>query len=76
MSEVLSGTACVSADQSAGRLVSCLVEDLRPHPSLIRLQVVPSARDLSDAVSREGRVFREPLTILKTATSSPVRRSG
>jgi hypothetical protein len=63
MSEVLSGTACVSADQSAGRLVSCLVEDLRPHPSLIRLQVVPSARDLSDAVSREGRVFREPLTI-------------
>jgi hypothetical protein len=63
MSEVLSGTACVSADESAGRLVSCLIEDLRPHPSLVRLQLVPSARDLSDAASRESRVFREPLTI-------------
>lgn len=63
MSAVLAATACVSADESAGRLVSCLVEDLRPHPSLVRLQLVPSARDLSDAVSREGRVFREPLTI-------------
>lgn len=46
-----------------GCLINRSVDQLRPHPSLVRLQIVPSARDLSAAIGNRSNANREPLTI-------------
>jgi len=46
-----------------GRLITCSVDQLSPHPSLVRLHIVPSARDLSAAIGEPDHLIKEPLTI-------------
>ncbi len=47
------------------RLIICSVDRLQPHPSLIRLHIIPSARDLSAAMGRQYQATKEPLTITR-----------
>jgi hypothetical protein len=63
MSAVHSVVPSNANENGHGRLVTRLADDLRPHPSLVRLQIVPSARELSSAITRREQAFREPLTI-------------
>jgi hypothetical protein len=44
-------------------LITCSIDQLRPHPSLVRLHIVPSAHDLSAAITNRSNANREPLTI-------------
>jgi hypothetical protein len=46
-----------------GRLINCSVDQLQPHPSLVRLHIVPSAQDLSAVTGRRKHATKEPLTI-------------
>lgn len=47
----------VPTNTGLGRLVDC------PHPTLIRLHIVPSAPDLSKTIEQRDHAIREPLTI-------------
>jgi hypothetical protein len=58
-----SGATEAPADSRLGRLITCPVDQLRPHPRLVRLRIVPSAHDLSVAIGQSHQAMREPLTI-------------
>ncbi len=53
----------LTAEGHLGRLLTCSVDQLRPHPSLIRLRIVPSAEDFSAAIGQRDNTIKEPLTI-------------
>jgi hypothetical protein len=63
MSTVLSNVPGAPTGSRIGRLITCSVDQLHPHPSLVRLQIVPSAHDLSAAMGQRGHAIEEPLTI-------------
>jgi hypothetical protein len=48
---------------SGGRLITCSVADLHPHPSFIRRGLVPTARELLALAMRGDLAYREPLAI-------------
>src|SRR5271156_2120910 len=52
-----------AVDTGLGRLIRCRVDELRPHPSLVRLHIVPSVHDLSAAIEQRDHAISEPLTI-------------
>jgi hypothetical protein len=59
----LSTVPAASVDSDLGRLITYSIEQLRPHPSLVRLHIVPSTRDLSAAIGQQDHTIRELLTI-------------
>jgi hypothetical protein len=63
MTELLSSAPEPSADSRLGRLITCGVEQLHPHPSLVRLHIVPPAHELSRAIGQRKQFIEEPLTI-------------
>ena len=65
MSTLLSNAPKAPADNHLGCLITCSVDELRPHPSLVRLNIVPSAHDLSAAIRQRDRAIKEPLTITR-----------
>ena len=46
-----------------GRLITCSVDQLHPHPSFVRHNLVPATHELSVLAERGELAFREPLTI-------------
>ena len=54
MSTLLSNAPKAPADNHLGCLITCSVDELRPHPSLVRLNIVPSAHDLSAAMRQSS----------------------
>jgi hypothetical protein len=65
MSTLLSNAPKAPADNHLGCLITCSVDELRPHPSLVRLNIVPSAHDLSAAIRQRDQAIKEPLTITR-----------
>jgi hypothetical protein len=63
MSIVRSSRPGPPAEIPVGRHIICSVHRLQPHPTLIRLQIVPSAQDLSAAMRRQNQATKERLTI-------------
>lgn len=63
MSLALSRAPEAPGDSRFGRLITCSVDQLQPHPSLVRLHIVPSSRDLSAAIGQRDHAMKEPLTI-------------
>jgi hypothetical protein len=49
--------------QTSGRVVSYRIADLSPHPAISRLGLGPSARELSDAITRQEQGHWDPITI-------------
>ena len=58
----LSGTER-QLDHNRGRLVTCHPDELRPHPSYIRLNLAVHACQLSAVAELGDLAFREPLLI-------------
>lgn len=63
MSPLVCNAPVASNEGGLGRLITCSVDQLHPHPSLVRLQIVPSVRDLSAAIGQRSHAISEPLTI-------------
>ena len=63
MTSPLSNAPEAAIDTGLGRLIRCRVDELRPHPSLVRLHIVPSVHDLSAAIEQRDHAISEPLTI-------------
>lgn len=61
-SSELSGTER-QLDHNPGRLVTCHVDELRPHPSYIRHNLAVHACQLSAVAELDDLAFREPLAI-------------
>ena len=59
------GSQC---DGVQGHLVTCRVDELRPHPSYVRHQIALPASQLSPLVELGDLVFREPLLITRDRT--------
>jgi hypothetical protein len=51
-----------------GRLVTCSVDELRPHPSYVRHQIAVPVPQLSPLVELGDLLFREPLLITQDGT--------
>ena len=52
----------------AGQLVTCRLDELRPHPSYVRHHLTVSAGQLSALAERGDRAFLEPLVITRNRT--------
>ena len=52
----------------AGQLVTCRLDDLRPHPSYVRHHLAVPASQLSALAERGDRAFLEPLMITEDRT--------
>src|SRR5271157_874373 len=52
----------------AGQLVTCLLDELRPHPSYVRHHLTVPACQLSALAERGDRAFLEPLVITQDRT--------
>ena len=52
----------------AGQLVTCRLEELRPHPSYLRHHLAVSASQLSALAERGDRAFLEPLVVTQDRT--------
>jgi hypothetical protein len=52
----------------AGQLVTCRLNELRPHPSYVRHHLAVPAPQLSALAERGDRAFLEPLTITQDRT--------
>ncbi len=63
MSTALVNVPEAPADSRLGRHIICSVDQLQPHPSLIRLGIVPSAHELTVAFGQRDLAMEEPLTI-------------
>ena len=50
-------------EDGLGRLITCSVDQLHPHPSFVRHNLVPATHELSALAERGELAFREPLTI-------------
>ncbi len=70
-------------EDSQGRLVTCRLDELHPHPSYVRHHFAVSITKLSALAEQGDLAFREPLTITRDRTgrsllaspySSPLRR--
>ena len=57
-----------TSDDLQGRLVSCRVDELRPHPSYARHHIAIPASQLSPLVELGDLAFREPLLITQDRT--------
>src|SRR5215471_18365034 len=55
-------------DRLQGQLVTCRLEELRPHPSYARHQLTVPASQLSAVAGRGERAFLEPLVITQDRT--------
>src|SRR5271165_5642563 len=53
---------------AAGQLVTCRLDELRPHPSYVRHHLTVSASQLSALAERGDCVFREPLVVTRDRT--------
>jgi len=60
---VLESTSASHLTRGSGRLFTCAVDDLHPHPSLVRHNLTPSAQEMSMLSERGEAAFRDPLTI-------------
>jgi hypothetical protein len=54
--------------REAGQLVTCRLDELRPHPSYVRHQFSVPASQLSAIAERGDRAFLEPLVITRDRT--------
>ena len=52
----------------AGQLVTCRLDDLRPHPSYVRHHLAVPASQLSALAEQGDRAFLEPLMITQDRT--------
>lgn len=62
---LLSGKEERETDKSSPRIVTCRIDDLRPHPSYSRHHLVVPIAKISRLVDQGEQVFREPLTITR-----------
>ena len=60
---VLESTSANHLTRGSGRLIACAVDDLHPHPSIVRHNLTPSAHEMSMLSERGEAAFRDPLTI-------------
>jgi hypothetical protein len=62
---LLSGKKELETDESSPQIVTCRIDDLRPHPSYSRHHLVVPIAEISRLVDQREQVFREPLTITR-----------
>jgi hypothetical protein len=63
MNAVISSALEEPVDSRHSRFLTCAVDQLHPHPCLVQLQIIPSARDLSAAIAQRDYSIEDPLTI-------------
>jgi len=68
MRDLPSSAPDVPIESRFGQLISCCVDELRPHPGYARNRITVSASKLSQLAESGDLVFREPLAITRDRT--------